>query len=116
MRIISQDGTYDFPYEGCTLFIGERGILATPIGEPETDVMMATYSSKDKMQYVIHSLHRIYAGLTVEDNECSTFIKAASGSIDILGRMTVKNPNLVFQFPDENELKMSDNDIHNENN
>ena len=68
------------------------------------------------MQYVMHSLHRIYAGLTVEDNGCNTFIKAASGSIDILGRMTVKNTNLVFQFPDENELKMSDNDIHNENN
>ena len=39
MRIISQDGTYDFPYEGCTLFIGERGIVATPIGELETDVI-----------------------------------------------------------------------------
>lgn len=116
MRIISQDGTYDFPYEGCTLFIGERGIVATPIGEPETDVMMATYSSKDKMQYVMHSLHRIYAGLTVEDNGCSTFIKAASGQYGYIRKNDSENTNLVFQFPDENELKMSDNDIHNENN
>ena len=116
MRIVSQDGKYDLPYEGCTLFVGEKGIVATPIGEPETDVMMATYSSKDKIQYVMRSLHRIYVGLSVEDDECSTFIKAASGSIDILGRMTVKNTNLVFQFPNEDELKLSDNDIHNENN
>lgn len=116
MRIVSQDGKYDLPYEECTLFVGEKGVLATPIGDPETDVMMATYSSKDKMQYVMHSLHRIYAGLTVEENECSTFIKAASGSMDILGRMTVKNTNLVFQFPDENELDLPNNDVHNESN
>ena len=116
MRIISQDGTYDFPYEGCTLFVGEKGIVATPIGDLETDVMMATYSSKDKMQYVMRNLHRIYAGLSVEDNECSTFIKAASGSMDILGRMTVKNTNLVFQFPNENELNLPNDGVHNESN
>ena len=23
MRLVSQDGTYDFPYEGCTLWVGE---------------------------------------------------------------------------------------------
>lgn len=48
MRIISQDYKKDFPYEMCTIWICENKVFASPVGEPETEAVMAGYSTQEK--------------------------------------------------------------------
>ena len=43
MRIISQDNVKDFPYEMCTIWVIENKIFASPIGEPDTEAVMAEF-------------------------------------------------------------------------
>ena len=90
MRLISQDGTYDFPYEGCTLFIGEKGIVATPIGEPETAAVMAIYSSKEKLKKVMEKLHNQYSYIWKLDYISSTVYFC--------------DDPMLFKFPGEDEI------------
>lgn len=60
MRIISQDGNKDFPYERCTVWILDNKIIASPVGEPETDSRMATYSTMEKAEKAMQKLHNCY--------------------------------------------------------
>lgn len=48
VRIISQDYKKDFPYEMCTIWICENKVFASPVGEPETEAVMAEYSTQEK--------------------------------------------------------------------
>ena len=50
MRIISQDNVKDFPYEMCIIWVIENKIFASPIGEPDTEAVMAEYSTQEKAE------------------------------------------------------------------
>jgi hypothetical protein len=52
MRIISQNGTIDVPYDMCCVWRQEEVIYCRVIGSDD-NVMMATYSSEDKAEKVI---------------------------------------------------------------
>lgn len=52
MRIISQNGTIDMPYDMCCVWRQEEVIYCRAIGSDD-NVMMATYSSEDKAEKVI---------------------------------------------------------------
>lgn len=53
MRIISQDGTMDYPYEQCGVFLGEddhearQYIYAYPIGGEVAEMLFASYKSRE---------------------------------------------------------------------
>lgn len=78
MRIISQHGEYDVPYDKCALWMKypENIIYAAPIGETDTLFQMAKYSTQEKTERAMRELHIYY-----EDN-----LKA------------------IFTFPAEDEL------------
>lgn len=110
MRIVSQSRDHDFPYERCTLWIvNDNRIIASPIAKPETEVIMATYSSREKIDYVMHILHKIYSGNTIEDDEYSMFIESGRVDINMFSGAIPKSENLVFKFPHEDEINLSDN-------
>ena len=59
MRIISQNGAIDMPYDMCCVWRQEEVIYCRAIGSDD-NVMMATYSSEDKAEKVIGWLMEKY--------------------------------------------------------
>ena len=85
MRVISQDGTKDFPYENSIVFIDTRAkeaafVRMQAIGDNETSIT-AKYSTKEKAKKAMEMLREEYQ-------------KYAS-----------QNYMKVFQFPAEEELE-----------
>lgn len=86
MRVISQDGAIDVPYENSVVFIDTRGVRdkafvrMQTIGDNEASIM-AQYSSEEKAQKAMEMLREEYQ-------------KYAS-----------QNYMKVFQFPAEEELE-----------
>lgn len=87
MRVISQDGTLDFPYENSIVFIDTRAKEATfvrmqAIGDNESSIT-AKYSTKEKAKKAMEMLREQYK-------------KYIGASVNIYG---------CFQFPAEEELE-----------
>lgn len=65
MRVISQDGTLDFPYENSIVFIDTRGVRdkafvrTQAIGDNETSIM-AQYSTEEKAKKAMKMLREDY--------------------------------------------------------
>lgn len=65
MRVISQDGTLDFPYENSVVFIDTRGGRGTAfvrmqaIGDNEASIM-AQYSTEEKAKKAMEMLREEY--------------------------------------------------------
>lgn len=76
MRIISQDYKKDFPYEMCKIWICENKVFASSVGEPETEAVMAEYSTQKK----------------------------ALKSLEQMRDVLYHTPERVFRFPKEDEL------------
>ena len=111
MRIISQDGTMDFPYEISTIFIYRRienAVAIQPVGDSEVSII-GRYSSKEKAIKAMEMLREQYKGLEV--------LKIlASGAVEHMGE-TLEIDELVehnrayrdmnvFQFPQDDEIEV----------
>lgn len=65
MRVISQDGTLDFPYENSIVFIDTRGVRdkafvrTQAIGDNEASIM-AQYSTEEKAKKAMKMLREDY--------------------------------------------------------
>ena len=68
MRIISQKCEHDVPYEYCALWVKypENIIYATLIGETDTLLQMAKYSTQEKAEKAIQMLHSYYRDYMIE--------------------------------------------------
>lgn len=113
MRIISQDGNKDFPYERCTVWILDNKIIASPVGEPETDSRMATYSTMEKAEKAMQKLHECYTGVLLMQNvdfpegEVENLKSMAKGFICVNNRtdnVRIEPMHMVFRFPQEDEI------------
>lgn len=65
MRIISQNGRYDAPYEQCIISI-KGGLITAEIPSTNSSTcsfLMGEYSSPEKVQKVMDMLHREYIGI-----------------------------------------------------
>lgn len=110
MRIISQNGTIDMPYDMCCVWRQEEVIYCRAIGSDD-NVTMATYSSENKAEKAVEMLRIAYIGMPVVmqnveitdelkkqfDNSLRTGIillneKEEAPKIDLLD-------NSVFRFP-----------------
>ena len=108
MRVISQDGTMDFPYENSIVFIDTRAkdavfVRMQAIGDDEASIM-ADYSTKEKAKKAMEMLRIVY-----ENNEFyhhtsnSEHFKEFAKSLS--EEMFKKATSEYFQFPTEEELE-----------
>lgn len=122
MRVISQDGTLDFPYENSIVFIDTRAKEATfvrmqAIGDNETSIT-AKYSTEEKAKKAMEMLRIAYTGSiamfqnvepTEEVNEvfkkCNTQVIYASLDNQPSEIKFENHQNFYFQFPTEEELE-----------
>ena len=87
MRIISQDGKTDYPYENSVGYVVENEIFISWKGE---DDLVATYDTEEKAKKVMESLRMDYTKFHVRESEKVYF------AFDF--------PK-IFQFPKNSEVK-----------
>lgn len=90
MRVISQDGTLDFPYEMSTIFIHgriENAIAIEPVGDSEVSII-GRYSSEEKATKAMGMLREAWI------NEAIGFTHG------------IYHRNIIFQFPQDDEIEV----------
>ena len=117
MRIISQNGEINLPYEMTALIVSENYIQAVFAGGiQQNPYVMAVYESREKCQKAMEMLNRVYAGMflsqnvEMSDEDYEEFIKMAARGFDDSKTM-VSSPdikfepaNIVFRFPGDDEV------------
>ena len=108
MRVISQDGTMDFPYENSIVFIDTMAkdavfVRMQAIGDDEASIM-ADYSTKEKAKKAMEMLRIVYENNefyhhTSNSEHFTEFAKSLSEE------MFKKATSEYFQFPTEEELE-----------
>lgn len=103
MRVISQDGTIDVPYEQVVIQRFNRSIYflnknLTGVELVTDDMEMATYSTDAKAQKSMENLRKFYMTHTmVMFNKMACKVLSKEEATNIIGG--------VFQFPTEEELE-----------
>lgn len=117
MRIISQDGRINLPYEMTALLVSDNYIQAVFAGGiQQSPYMMAMYKSQEKCKKAMKMLNRVYAGMflsqnvEMSDDDYEECIKMAARGFGIIKTM-VNSPdmkfepaNIVFRFPKDDEV------------
>ena len=117
MRVISQDGTLDMPYEMSIVWCEDDGcVLLQPIGEIGEYQKFAKYSTEEKAKKAMEMLRDAYIGMPIvmqnvdvsEDvsmeferlKKCGVLVRADNqpSKIECIS-------NAIFQFPAEEELE-----------
>lgn len=102
MRVISQDGTMDYPYENSIVFIDTRGVRdkafvrMQAIGDDEASIM-AQYSTKEKAKKAMEELRMAYM--------CHNLAKMGQMPPDGIDEKLTMGLSGVFHFPAEEELE-----------
>lgn len=116
MRLISQNGEIDVPYEIASLSRTGNIIRAYVPLVGEKGMVMAHYSTDEKAEKAMKALHKVYVGMFLAQNvemsdddyeECTKMaargfgiIKAMVNSLD----MKFEPANIVFRFPEDDEV------------
>lgn len=118
MRVISQDGRLDFPYENSVVFITHRDaseVRIQAIGDDD-DGMLAKYSTGRKAKKAMEMLRDAYIGMPIvmQNVDISEDVAREFERLKKCGIMvqTKNQPskiecisNAIFQFPTEEELE-----------
>ena len=101
MRVISHDGTMDFPYENSIVFIDTRAkdavfVRMQAIGDDEVSIM-AEYSTEEKAKKAMEELRYAYM--------CHSLAKMWQTPPDEIDEKLTMGLSGVFQFPAEEELE-----------
>ena len=118
MRVISQDGRLDFPYENSAVFIPPREatIVRLQMTGDDESAMMAQYSTKEKAKKAMEMLRDAYIGtpIVMRNVDVSEDVAREFERLKKCGIMvrTENQPskiecisNAIFQFPAEEELE-----------
>jgi len=107
MRVISQDGTMDFPYEISTIFIYpriENVIAIQSAGDSEISII-GRYSSKEKAIKAMKMLRKSY-----ENNEFYHCIAGSKRFEEVQSILSEEQFQKVtteyFQFPQDDEIEV----------
>lgn len=105
MRVISQDGAFDMPYEMSIIWCGDDGaVLLHPIGETGERQTFAQYSTEEKAKKAMEMLRLAY-----ENNEFYHHTANSEHFVEICNMLSKeeykKSTSEYFQFPAEEELE-----------
>lgn len=118
MRIISQDGTIDIPYELSVIWISEKYGYSVKANMPNDEaVLLGMYSSREKALRAMEMLRETYIGMPIvmqnvdvsEDvakkfetlKKCGVVVRADNrpSKVEYIN-------NAVFQFPKDDEVEV----------
>ena len=111
MRVISQDGTMDFPYEISTIFIYpsiENVIAIQSAGDSEISII-GRYSSKEKAIKAMEMLREQYGKLEVMKvlaSGTAEYMEKALTTDEMIKHYNVYCDMNVFQFPQDDEIEV----------
>lgn len=117
MRLISQNGCYDYPYGYCMVHRDENKIMCRLIGDEKAKVF-AEYESEEKAEKAMELLHGTYTGVFVTNAEIHgdfaedlrEMMKTGFGCLCIKesdDRAVEFNPlNICFPFPKDEEVEI----------
>ena len=116
MRVVSQDGMFDFPYEKCCVWFEDKSVILSPISEPDSNYTYAKYSTKEKAMKAMELLRSAYTGMSAvfqnveipEEVEKMMVDTKMNGIIAITDDKKSKIEyvnNAVFQFPKDEEVE-----------
>lgn len=122
MRLISQDGTIDVPYERFVISVNmqNQGEIIAWTGNNISDdecIVMAVYSSYDKAQKAMEMLRTAYAGRFVTNADISDdfneqlkeLMKGGFGTVIVKdtndSRVEFDNLNGYFRFPKDEDVE-----------
>lgn len=119
MRIISQNGKFDVPYEMCAVICENTMIYAkSPFGE---QWLFAEYSTPDKAQNTMDMLHQEYTGImpslmidkgaNFNPEDMEALKKSLTGAIvgpAKQGDVKVHMLPRIFRFPDDEEIEVEE--------
>ena len=111
MRIVSQDGIFDFPYEKCCIWLDENSkcVKLSPIGEPDSNYVFGLYSTEEKAQKAMEMLREKYAHM--KRVECMS-VSLASCELTTLSNKDAKllgdevQKLMCFQFPKDEDVEV----------
>lgn len=107
MRVISQDGTMDFPYEISTIFIYpriENAVAIQPVGDSEVSII-GRYSSEEKAIKAMEMLREHNEGVAF----LKTIINTEKGNLFVSCLSKTDFNKLTqnyFQFPQDDEIEV----------
>lgn len=116
MRLISQDGKFDVPYEIAALSRTGNIIRAYVPIVGEKGIIMAQYLTEEKAQKAMKALHKVYAGMflaqnvEMSDGDYEECVKMAARGFGIIKTMVnsldvkFEPANIVFRFPEDDEV------------
>lgn len=117
MRLVSQNGEFDVPYETASLSRTGNVIRAYIPMVGEKGVVMAQYSTEEKAEKAMKMLHNTYTGtffshnMHITENDEKKFLEMVStkgfGIIRTLtsgDEMKFEPANIVFQFTENDEV------------
>ena len=111
MRVISQDGTMDFPYEISTIFIYpsiENVIAIQSAGDSEISII-GRYSSKAKAIKAMEMLREQYGKLEVMKvlaSGTAEYMEKALATDEMIKHYNTYCDMNVFQFPQDDEIEV----------
>lgn len=122
MRLISQNGEIDVPYEQCVIQRFKESIYflnknLTGIEQLVSDMILASYSTEEKAQKAMEMLRNAYCGLPIImknvdiSDEVIELLKDLKKN-GIIFQKVEENPsveyvdNTYFKFPDDSEVEV----------
>ena len=99
MRIISQDGEIDYPYENSVVYVVENEIFISCNGE---DDLVATYDTKEKATAVMELLRYVYCDVDYYFKKLKFFEE--EDNIKLI--KDAKQGKFSFQFPKDREVEL----------
>ena len=118
MRLISQNGAIDVPYEMSAIRNDDNVIILNMAGETGKGSVIATYSTSEKAQKAMDMLRTSYAGRFVTNADISDdfkeqlkeLMKGSFGTVIVKdtndSRVEFNNLNGYFQFPQDEDVEV----------
>lgn len=124
MRVISQDGTIDIPYDLFSLSIScgryrdvEYATIYCCNSSTPARTMLAEYSSKEKAERAMKMLHKAYTGMPIIFKNVELDDSVRKMFSDLMKNEVILQPfedakpevecvnNIIFQFPKDDEVQ-----------